>query len=253
MKYREGLVSIITPMYNAERYIGATIQSVLNQSYKDWEMLIVDDNSTDHGIEVVKQYLSRMEPDGRIKLIMNHKNLGVVRSRNRAIKRAKGQYIAFLDSDDLWKAEKLKEQISFMKKRDVAFCYSACDVIDRNGKQAGKVRNVPNKLSYAQLLKGNVIPCLTVVIDRNKVPDLYMDDVKHEDYMLWLTVLKKTERAYGINKVLAHYRVNERSVSSNKLKSVIWTWKIYFVHLQLGFIRSLYYLICYLKQAIMKR
>lgn len=253
MIYQRGLVSIITPLYNAEQYIGETIQSVLNQTYKDWEMIIVDDASTDHGIEIVRQYSDSLRTAHRIKLMENHKNLGVARSRNRAIRKAKGQYIAFLDSDDLWMYEKLEKQISFMKKQDIAFCYSACDVIDRNGNQIGKVRNVPKTLSYTQLLKGNQIPCLTVVLDRSKIPDIYMADIKHEDYMLWLTILKNNKKAYGINEVLAHYRVDEKSVSSNKLKSVIWTWKIYFVHLKLGFIRSIYYLICYLRQAIVKR
>ena len=119
MIYQRGLVSIITPLYNAEQYIGETIQSVLNQTYKDWEMIIVDDASTDHGIEIVRQYSDSLRTAHRIKLMENHKNLGVARSRNRAIRKAKGQYIAFLDSDDLWMYEKLEKQISFMKKQSI--------------------------------------------------------------------------------------------------------------------------------------
>lgn len=246
----EELVSIITPMYNAERFITKTIESVQAQTYQNWEMLIVDDMSVDKGAQIVQKYAGT---DRRIRYIKHTRNGGVAKARNTALTEAKGRYIAFLDSDDIWKAGKLKTQIDFMRKKGAAFCFSACEVIDEQGKKTGKVRHVPAELTYKDLLKGNAIACLTVVLDREQIDDIRMLSIPHEDYAAWLDILKKGITAYGIDEVLAKYRVSNNSVSKNKLRAAKWTWDIYLKQQKLGFMRSCHCFICYLIAAIRKR
>lgn len=235
MEYRENLVSIITPVYNGEAYIKETIESVQRQTYTNWEMILIDDASSDHSEEIIR---NMAEKDARLRYYKNEFNLGVAESRNRAIELAEGRYIAFLDSDDLWKEEKLKSQIDFMKKSNTAFCYTACDIIDAMGNMAGKVRNVPTKVNYKQLLKGNVIPCLTVVLDRSRFANISMPKIGHEDYATWLTLLRECGEAEGINEVLASYRIANVSLSGNKLKAAQWTWRIYREYLGLSLLES---------------
>lgn len=247
---KKDLVSIITPLYNAEDFIAKTIESVRNQTYTNWEMLIVDDCSTDQSAQIVKQYVER---DERIHYIRLDQNVGVAQARNEAIECANGRYLAFLDSDDLWKQDKLYCQIAFMKKNSIAFSYTACSVIDENGKNAGKVRNVPAEVTYQELLKGNVIPCLTVVLDKEQMMDVRMPRIHHEDYATWLNILKAGVTAYGIKDVLAEYRVRGKSVSANKLQSVGWTFDIYRKYLGFSFGKSCWLLLNYLLAAVRKR
>lgn len=244
------LVSIITPMYNAEKYIAQTIESVQAQTYENWEMLIVDDVSCDGSAGIVQKYMAK---DARIKYLKHGKNEGAAQARNTALKAAKGRYVAFLDSDDLWMANKLEKQINFMQEQKAAFCYSACAVIDECGNFAGKVRHVPLKQQYRELLKGNSIPCLTVVLDKKRIGDIQMLAIPHEDYAAWLDILKKGITAYGINEVLAKYRVNSNSLSGNKIQAAKWTWNIYRKQQRLGIIRSSYYFVCYFIAAVRKR
>lgn len=250
----EGLVSIIIPMYNAEHFIAQTIESVQAQTYVDWEMILIDDCSTDDSDKIVKKYAER---DKRIKYSKNLQNLGVAQTRNCAIRQAEGRYLAFLDSDDLWSVDKLEKQVTFMKEKQVAFCYSACKVIDEYGKIAGKVRNVPLKVTYRNLLKGNIIPCLTVVLDQKLIKEqginIHMPQIPHEDYALWLSILNQGIIAYGVPEVLASYRVRSTSISGNKLKAMKWTWKIYRNYLGLGRLRSGYYFFHYIIGALVKR
>lgn len=247
---KEELVSIITPMYNAEKYIAQTIESVQKQSYQNWEMLIIDDASTDKSEEIVKKYSGR---DKRIKYHRQNKNCGIANARNTAIKMAQGTYLAFLDSDDMWKNDKLEKQIQYMQKEDIAFCYSACEIVDSGGSATGKIRSVPLNIDYRTLLKGNYIPCLTVVLDRKKIDNIEMSNISHEDYATWLNILKQGIVAYGINEVLASYRVNNNSVSGNKLRAISWSWNIYRKNQGLGFLKSSYYLIYHIFNAVKKR
>lgn len=246
----DGLVSVITPMYNAEQYIGETIASVRNQSYENWEMIIVDDCSTDQSANIVMEL---MKGDERIRYYKNDTNQGVASSRNAAIEQAQGRYLAFLDSDDIWERDKLKKQIGYMRQNDIAFCHSACRVIDEAGNDTGKVRYIPGQLDYQQLLKGNCIACLTVVIDREQTEIMRMPDIPHEDYATWLGILRTGKQAYGINEVLAGYRVSSESVSGNKIKAMKWTWNIYRDYLELGMIKSMYYFGHYVINAVRKR
>lgn len=244
----KGLVSIITPMYNAKDTIEKTMISVINQTYENWEMIIVDDKSDDLGPELVKKY---SDQDKRIKYVKTQVNSGVSDARNKAIEMSYGQYIAFLDSDDVWEPDKLKCQIEFMKEQGIGFCFSGCDCIDYEDSFI-KERKVPSKVSYKDLLKGNVIPCLTVVLDREIISIPKMKKIHHEDYAMWLDILKTGKCAYSIQRVLAHYRIGQKSVSSNKLKAVKWTWDIYRKDQKLNVVQSGYYFVNYLIKAFIK-
>jgi len=244
------LVSIITPMYNAEKTIAQTVESVLAQTYTDWEMIIIDDCSTDHSAEIVLGYRKK---DQRIHYYKKKKNSGAAQARNSAIRKAKGDYLAFLDSDDIWKPRKLERQINFMKATGTEFCYTACGIIDKNGKMAGKDRLVPEKVTYASLLKGNSVPCLTAVVERKCFKGIRIPDVPHEDYATWLAVLRNGVKARGINEVLADYRVYPESLSAKKWEAAQWTWNIFRKQEKLSFIKSSYYFCCYAIRAIRKR
>jgi glycosyltransferase involved in cell wall biosynthesis len=193
-----------------------------------------------------------MAQDARIRLIQQE-NGGVAAARNRGMREAEGQFLAFLDSDDLWKPEKLEYQLAFMREKQCVFSYAACDVIDENGDAVSKVRHVPEKITYNTLLKGNVIPCLTVVLDRNGVEEFSMPKMGHEDYAAWLNILKKIPVAYGTDRVLGSYRVNRKSVSANKLRTIGWTWRIYRENQKLSVFKSIRYLAGHLSQAVRKR
>ncbi len=184
-------VSIITPSFMSEKFIAQTIKSVLSQSYKYWEMIIVDDISPDNSNKIIESYCNR---DNRIKLIKLDKNSGPAIARNTAIKNANGRYIAFLDADDLWEANKLEKQIKFMKEKDCALSYSYYKTMSENGDLLEKVLAPPLKLSYDDLLKTNYIGCLTAIYDTKKVGKVYMPLIKkRQDYGLWLKILKNTD------------------------------------------------------------
>ena len=217
------IVSIITPVYNAESFLEDTVNSVLKQTYQDWEMILIDDCSTDKSREIMEK-LALM--DDRIVPIYSEVNEGVANSRNKGIEKAKGRYIAFLDSDDLWKPNKLEEQVKFMKSKDIAFSFTGYEFINEDGERLGKIISIPSKVTYNELLKYNCIGCLTVMIDKKKIDKVEMPTLKHEDFITWLSILKKDIDAYGINENLASYRKRTGSVSENKIKSATWTWNI---------------------------
>ena len=240
---KKSLVSIITPMYNSGKFIKYTIESVLNQTYDYWEMLIIDDCSTDNGPEIVKQY---MEKDSRIKYIRVETNQGVSNARNIGLSQMQGKFIAFLDSDDIWEKNKLEKQISFMKKNNCVISFTSYELINEENKKLDKVVRVPKSVDYKTLLKGNILGCLTVVIDRSKLDfKIKMSGAKHEDYVLWLSILKKGYLAYGIDEVLAQYRKSATSLSGNKVKSAMWTWNIYRNIEKIPLHKSIYYFINY--------
>lgn len=244
------LVSIITPMYNSEKFIETTIRSVISQTYKEWELLIVDDCSTDNSAKIVEKYTDK---DTRIRYIKAETNQGVSHARNIAINNAKGQYIAFLDSDDAWCEKKLETQVKFMKENNSIITFTSYELMDEDGNKLDKRVTVPSSVDYHTLLKGNVLGCLTVVIDRSKLDfDIRMSGERHEDYILWLSILKKGYVAQGIDEVLAIYRKSGNSLSGNKLKSAIWTWNIYRDIEKIPLHKAIYYFISYGMQGIKK-
>ena len=221
--FQSNLVSIITPNYNCIQFISQTIESVLNQSYNNWEMIIVDDCSTDGSYEVALKYADK---DARIKVLRNEKNSGPAVSRNRAIDIAIGEYIAFLDSDDLWESDKLKKQISFMQRNDCDFCFSRYDLINENNILIGKTARIPKNLSYIKLLHHDFIGCLTAVYRHDFSCQIRSFDIKNNnDYGLFLQVVRKAKNAMGMAEVLAHYRIRKSGISRNKIKKI----KPYFI------------------------
>ena len=244
------LVSIITPVYNAERFIRYTINSVQRQTYSNWEMIIVDDCSNDKSCEIIRKFA---KSDKRIKYIKLDENLGVVNARNLAISNSSGRYIAFLDSDDRWKPQKLEKHIQFMIDNNVAFTFSSYDVVNENGENMNRTVYVPRKIDYNGYLKNTIIGCLTVVIDKNKVKDIKIINAPIEDFASWLQILKKIDYAYGINEVLAEYRVVRGSSSYNKIKAAKGAWTVYREVEKLNLISASIYFGSYIFNAINKR
>ncbi len=236
------LVSIIMPLYNCEKYIAETINSVLSQTYTNWELLIVDDYSADNSVQIVKEFA---EKDARIKLCEFEQNVGVATARNKAIELSKGRYIAFLDSDDIWLPEKLAKQIAFMEETNTALSYTAYTVIDEQSNEQGKFVP-PKSLTYNDLLKTNSIGCSTVMYDTNSIGKVYMPNVKkRQDYALWLHILRKTHKSKGLISCLVKYRKYSDSLSSNKLSASKYQWKIYREVEKLSLLKSCYYFVHY--------
>lgn len=222
---KKDFVTVVTPAYNAERFIAETIESVIAQSYKGWEMIVVDDKSTDQTVEIVKQYTKK---DPRIKLIELTENSGTAVARNTAMDHGIGQFIAFLDSDDKWLPEKLSKQLSFMKDNDYAFTFTKYVRMKENGELTKGISDAPKKLNYDDLMKHCVIGCLTVMLDREKVGEERMINIRtRQDYALWLALTRKGFLAYGLPEVLAEYRLVADSISSNKLKAAKKNWQLY--------------------------
>ncbi|MEC2076093.1 glycosyltransferase family 2 protein [Metabacillus fastidiosus] len=222
---KQPLVSIITPSYNSTRFIPDTINSVMAQTYENWEMLIVDDCSKDESRQLIRSFI---EQDERIKLIELTENSGAAVARNTAIKAAKGKYIAFLDSDDLWVPEKLEKQIAFMEENDYAFTYTEYELMDVDGNLLNRTINVPSQINYKGLLRNTIIGCLTVVVNREKTGPFEMPNIRtRQDFALWLSILKRGITAHGLQEVLAKYRLVPGSISSNKVKAAKQTWKVY--------------------------
>lgn len=245
----EELVSVIMPNYNGAKYIKDSIDSVLAQTYQNWELIIVDDCSTDNSLEVIAQY-----QDERIKVFKNEKNSGAAVSRNKAIENATGRYIAFLDSDDLWLENKLALQLEFMQKKDCAFSFTDYKVINQSGEFITNYSVSKDTYEYADILKHCAIGCLTVIYDCNKLGKIYMptNATKREDFACWLQILKRGYIAVGYHQILAVYRVHTKSVSSNKFKMIKYQWNVYRNVEKISFFKSLYYLMNWAIKGILK-
>ena len=219
------LVSVITPTYNCAAFIGRTIESVQAQTYKNWEMIIVDDRSKDNTREVVEKY---MLSDKRIEYICLEKNSGAAVARTRAMKEAAGEYMAFLDSDDLWKPDKLEKQLEYMKKNKINFSCTAYEQIDEGGKPLGKIIKTVKRTSYNRLLLDCPVGNSTVMYNVNVMGKFEVPNIrKRNDDALWLTMLKKEKYIYGMPDVLMEYRVRQNSISSNKLSLIKYHWQLY--------------------------
>jgi len=235
------LVSIIMPSYNCESFIKASIKSVIAQEYENWELLISDDCSNDDTLKIIKSYCDK---DIRISMITSNTNLGPAVSRNKAIEKAKGRFIAFLDSDDLWSPQKLSKQIPFMVKNKIALCYTRYNSIDAKGELIKQAPALPLKIDYNGLLKNQVIGCLTAVYDTELCGKVFMPIIdKRQDFGLWLKILKQGQTAYLLNEVVAKYRIRQNSVSSNKFVAIYFTWKLFREVENLPFLKSFYCLI----------
>ena len=242
-------VSVITPSYNSIRFIGETISSVQNQSYENWEMIIVDDGSTDQSAAKIKEII---EGDSRIRLLSLKENVGAAKARNLAIREARGRYIAFLDSDDIWLPHKLKTQLLFMEEMNIAFSYASYSLIDENGNELNREVSAPKSVDYHYLVGNTIIGCLTVMIDREKIPYVEMPSIQPEDTALWLNLLHEGYEAKGIQQVLAKYRIVTNSVSRNKIRAAFRYWKLLREQERLNSVQIFYYFSKYAYHAYKK-
>ena len=244
------LVSIIVPTYNACEYIQQTISSVLFQTYHNWELLIIDDCSSDNTISIVKEFA---ESNPRIRYFSTNQNTGSPsQPRNIGIEQAKGDYIAFLDSDDIWLPNKLEEQLTFMQKHGYDFVYSNYEKMSWDGKREQRIVKVKGSASYKDILKTNEIPCLTVLLRRELLNDVRFKSVPDEDCVCWLDILKKGYKAYNTGKVHAVYREAKQSRSSNKFKMFKERWYILRDIEKVSFISAVYYLTIYAFRGLAK-
>lgn len=244
----EVLVSIITPMFNSEEYIEETIESVLKQSYKNWEMIIIDDCSTDRSFELVKKYIDK---DIRVKYLKNYENKGPAVSRNIGIDKSKGKYIAFLDSDDFWDIDKLKYQVIFMEKENFLITHTDYYFTNIKGKKIKKIIT-SDKINYKKLLKGNQFKTMCMMINKELIKELRIPQIKHEDYAFFLDLLRENIESIKVPKSLGMCRLRKNSVSSDKIKSALWTWRIYRDYENFNLIKTIYYFINYVLKGLLK-
>ena len=250
---KEDLVSIIVPVYNCEKFINDTIKTVQNQTYKNWELLFVNDCSPDKSKEIIEKYARE---ETKIKLINLKENSGAAIARNTGIKNAKGKYIAFLDADDMWNKQKLEEQIKFMKDNNYDFTFTNYEFTDENGNKTGKIVNVPKTMKYKQALKNTTIFTSTVIFNVESLgKDLIeMPNIrKGQDSATWWKVLKTGITAYGLNENLSFYRRSSDTLSSNKIKALKRTWNLYRNVEHLSVLKSSYNFCWYIFNAIRRR
>lgn len=239
---KENLISIVTPMYNGEKYVEETINSVLKQTYPNWEMIIVDDGSKDNGPAIVEKFA---QADNRIKLI-RQKNAGSSAARNNGLKNIQGRYVSFLDSDDFWEPNFLEEQLNFIKEKKSPIVFASYKRINAEGKEILKPFIVPEKVNYKGLLKSCSISCLTAMFDREKTGNVFFNEAMgslRDDFVFWLSILKQGGYAYGNKNVLASYRVFASSTTGNKKKVMKPQFMVYYKVEKLGLIKSIYYFI----------
>lgn len=244
-----GLVSILMAAYNAERTIESAIDSVIAQTYQNWELLVVNDGSEDNTLNIIKDYA---EKDSRIILLNNEKNCGVSVSRLNGLKAAKGAWIAILDSDDIWLPEKLEKQIALQQRIGADFVFCGASYIDESGKPYDYILHVPDEIGYKKLLKQNVIHNPSALLRKELYSEYYaVGDDMHEDFAMWLGVLKSGISAYGIDEPLLVVRRYPSSKSGNKFKSAVMNWKTY-RYMKLNAFSSTYYMIWYTINGILK-
>lgn len=237
---QENLVSIITPMYNGERFIAETIKSVISQTYPYWEMLIVDDGSKDHGAEIVKEYALN---DSRIKLF-HQANAGSAVARNNGIQNASGRYIALLDADDLWDPNFLESQIELMNKNNAVVVCASYRRIDEYANEILRPQKVKKEISIKNMQMTNHIGCLSGLYDTKKFGKVYLkEELKsiRDDYAYWLDIVKLAGKAYGNQNIIASYRVLKNSTTGNKKKLIKPQFLFYYKYQKLGLLRSLCY------------
>ncbi len=246
------LISIILPAYNAQNFIAATIESVLGQSYLNWELIVVDDGSTDQTQLIIESYKQK---DERIVVVSNKQNSGVAHTRNTGLRYAKGEYIAFIDSDDTWVKDKLAVQHQFMSSLFVSLSYTAYDRY-KNGVYLNTVVP-PEYADYARLLNGNCIGLSTVMLRRDLIGDISFVNTGHEDYIFWLDIFRRksivARCVLPISQPWVRYNVHDSSLSANKFKALLWQWHIYRKVLKIGVFQSAYHLFRYAIQAVRKR
>lgn len=241
--YQDQLVSVIMPIYNAERYLADTLTSIFNQSYKNIEIVLVDDCSKDRSAEIIAEF-QKEHPE--IVYHLQEKNMGAGAARNKALELARGRYAAFLDSDDLWLPDKIQRQLDLMKEKNSPFSYTAIEMMDENSKTIKSRRSLRETCDYNYLLHNTIIATSSVVIDRSVLGDFRMPLRRGgQDYATWLMLLRNGTVACGINEVLVRYRVAGGSLSSNKFKSIRQVWEIQTQDEKIGKVRAAFHVMCF--------
>ena len=246
------LISIISPSYNSSDFIEETINSISAQTYQNWELIVVDDCSKDNTVSILKK-LSKN--DSRIKIFTNTTNKGAAISRNIGLENASGRFIAFIDSDDLWYPQKLEIQINFMLSNFYPISFTSYELIDEMGLPLNKIMQTVEKIDYRGYMKNTIIGMSTSMIDRSLVGNEFrFTNIRtRQDTYLWITLLKKGHKAYGINQILAKYRVRSDSISANKIKAAKRVWYLYYNLEKLGIVKSTYFFCFYVYNALKKR
>lgn len=250
---KKNIVSIITPTYNSSKLIAMTIESVIEQKYPEWEMIIIDDCSTDDTEKIVNQYMLK---DKRIKFIKLESNCGAGKARNIGLKNAKGRFIAYLDSDDIWYPDKLEKQTKYMLENNYGFTCTSYEVIGNDGEIKNKFIQMKKQLDYNGFLINNLIQTVGVMVDLKIIDKklLEMPDMRRrQDAATWLQILKAGNKCYGMDEVLAKYRRTEGSLSSNKYKAIKGVWFLYRKVENLSLVFSIYCFIRYAYLAVWKR
>lgn len=264
MNTGENMISIIVPVYNAGKYIEETIHMVEKQTFKDWELILVDDCSTDNSRKVIQKYLDakaakneqkKREKENRIRLIAKEKNEGAAMARNTGIDAAKGRYIAFLDADDIWMPDKLEKELAFMRETRAAFVFTSYEFGDEKARGTGKIVHAPRLLTYKKALSRTVIFTTTVLLDTSQTGRelIHMPVVKSEDTALWWKLLRNGFHAYGLDEVLAIYRRPAKSLSSNKLEAIKRIWYLYRKQEGLSVLQSAGYFVFWALRASLRR
>ncbi|MCR4738992.1 MAG: glycosyltransferase family 2 protein [Lachnospiraceae bacterium] len=244
------LVSIVVPVYNAGRIIEDTIQSVKAQTYENWELIMVDDSSSDDSIQIIGKHVSE-----KIILLRNTEGKGAAPARNTGVKAASGRYLCYLDADDLWDPEKIEKQLAHMKENDCAFSFTGYEFADENGVGMSKIVHVPKKIDHRHALKNTTIFTSTVMFDLSKLSkeDVMMPPVESEDTAAWWKILKKEKYAYGLDESLTLYRRSKGTLSSDKQVAIKRIWKLYREVEGLSVIKSAYCFVFWAFHAVLRR
>lgn len=244
------LVSVIMPAYNAGKSIRSAVASVRHQTMENWELIVADDCSDDETGWIVEEIA---DEDPRVILVRSEENMGTARTRNRALDMCRGQYVAFLDSDDKWHPEKLEKQIALLEEKKAGLCYSSYAIVGSDGSKCCDDYLVPPSVTFQQLLKENCIGCSTVLLRRKLIKNhRFSEDFYHEDYLLWLQILKEGNAAVGVTQVLMDYCYRPDSRAGNKFASAKHRWEIYRDHLELPLAQSMGFMSHYMIQGLRK-
>ena len=252
------MVSVVIPVHNAEKFIGDAMMSVVAQEYQDWEMILIDDHSADGSVRIIEDFIAlRREKNApqEIRLLNSGEKRGAANARNTGIDAARGRYIAFLDADDMWEPEKLREQIVFQEKIGAEFTFTGYEFSDESGVSIEKIVRVPFHMQYRAALKNTTIFTSTVMFDTEKLSRelMHMPDVPSEDTACWWKILKTGIPAWGLNRPLTIYRRSDGTLSSNKLTAIKRIWNLYRNVEHLSLVRSAWCFVFYAFHAVMRR
>lgn len=249
---KKDMVSIVVPVYNSAKFLNDTIKTVQEQTYSNWELIFVDDGSMDDSVEIIKSF---QKSDKRIKLFEQQKNYGAALARNKGINESQGNYLCYIDADDLWDKEKLEKQVKFMKENNCEFSFTGYEFADEKGIPNGSKVFIPKKIDYNHALRNTTIWTSTVMFDLNRLSknDIYMPNVKSEDTACWWKILRKIKYAYGLNEILSYYRRTAGTLSSNKFEAIKRIWHLYRKQEKLNIFKSSFCFCGYAINAVRRR